>query len=73
MRNGFAVVRFVRMSYSAHDFRPPGHHAEPDESMGFCFLNNVAVATEVLLRGRPDLGVKRVMILDWSVVALCAR
>ncbi|MFW5714607.1 MAG: hypothetical protein ACOCYU_08040, partial [Brevefilum sp.] len=24
--------------------RPPGHHAEPDRAMGFCLLNNIAVA-----------------------------
>ena len=24
--------------------RPPGHHAEADKAMGFCFFNNVAVA-----------------------------
>ena len=42
--------------------RPPGHHAEPEEHMGFCFFNNVAVATRVVQRLTP---VKRVMILDW--------
>jgi histone deacetylase 6 len=50
VRNAIAVVR------------PPGHHAEPDQSMGFSFLNNVAVATKVMQR---DFGVKRVLILDW--------
>ena len=44
--------------------RPPGHHAEPDEHMGFCFFNNVAVATKVVQQLTP---IKRIMILDWWV------
>ncbi|KAJ4483351.1 histone deacetylase complex protein [Lentinula aciculospora] len=44
--------------------RPPGHHAEPDQSMGFCFFNNVAVATRVVQHLTP---IKRVLILDWDV------
>lgn len=42
--------------------RPPGHHAEPDQSMGFCFFNNVAVATRVVQKLTP---IKRILILDW--------
>lgn len=42
--------------------RPPGHHAEPEEHMGFCFFNNVAVATRVVQLLTPR---KRIMILDW--------
>ena len=45
--------------------RPPGHHAEPDEHMGFCFFNNVAVAAKVVQQLTP---IKRILILDWSVV-----
>jgi acetoin utilization deacetylase AcuC-like enzyme len=44
--------------------RPPGHHALPDRSMGFCLFNNVAVATRFAQR---DLGLARVAILDWDV------
>jgi acetoin utilization deacetylase AcuC-like enzyme len=43
--------------------RPPGHHAEQTEAMGFCLLNNVAIAAETARR----LGAERVMIVDWDV------
>jgi histone deacetylase 6 len=42
--------------------RPPGHHAEPNEHMGFCFLNNVAVAARVV---QKVSNIRRVLILDW--------
>lgn len=44
--------------------RPPGHHAEPRDFMGFCFFNNVAVATKVVQARKPI----RVLILDWWVI-----
>lgn len=44
--------------------RPPGHHAEPDEHMGFCFFNNVAVAARVV---QQQTSIKRILILDWCV------
>jgi len=44
--------------------RPPGHHAEIDRAMGFCFFNNIAVgAKHALTHG----GVKRVAIIDFDV------
>ncbi|MFB6300844.1 MAG: histone deacetylase family protein [Halobacteriales archaeon] len=46
--------------------RPPGHHAVADDAMGFCFINNVAVAAESLLTD-PDAVVDRVAIFDWDV------
>ena len=42
--------------------RPPGHHAEPEEHSGFCFLNNVAVAARVV---QQATSIKKIMILDW--------
>jgi acetoin utilization deacetylase AcuC-like enzyme len=43
--------------------RPPGHHATPTRSMGFCLFNNVALAARTAL----DRGVNRVLIVDWDV------
>jgi len=42
--------------------RPPGHHALPGQAMGFCLLNNIAVAAAVLARRG-----ERVLIVDWDV------
>lgn len=44
--------------------RPPGHHAEHELAMGFCLLNNVAIAARWLC---VVGGAKRVAILDWDV------
>jgi acetoin utilization deacetylase AcuC-like enzyme len=44
--------------------RPPGHHALYASAMGFCLLNNVAVAAQHAIRGH---GLARVMIIDWDV------
>lgn len=41
--------------------RPPGHHAEADRAMGFCLLNNAAVAAAEALTT-----VDRVAIIDWD-------
>ncbi len=44
--------------------RPPGHHAESDAAMGFCFYNSIAVGADVAL-ARED--VSRVAVLDFDV------
>lgn len=50
--NAFALVR------------PPGHHAERDQAMGFCLFNNIAVAAAHAVE---QLGLERVLIVDWDV------
>jgi acetoin utilization deacetylase AcuC-like enzyme len=49
--NAFALVR------------PPGHHADAGTAMGFCLLNNAAIAAAAARR----LGARRVLVLDWDV------
>lgn len=44
--------------------RPPGHHAEADRAMGFCFFNNIAIAARYLQRAYE---IQRVLIVDWDV------
>jgi len=44
--------------------RPPGHHAEPNRAMGFCLLNNIAIAAEY---ARQHHHLKRVAIVDFDV------
>jgi acetoin utilization deacetylase AcuC-like enzyme len=44
--------------------RPPGHHATRDATMGFCFLNNVAIAARHALDVR---GLQRVAVVDFDV------
>jgi acetoin utilization deacetylase AcuC-like enzyme len=44
--------------------RPPGHHAEAGRAMGFCLLNNVAVAVRAL---QAEEGLGRVLVFDWDV------
>jgi acetoin utilization deacetylase AcuC-like enzyme len=44
--------------------RPPGHHAEPNQAMGFCLFNNVAIAAEY---ARQKHGLERVAIVDFDV------
>lgn len=51
-RGGFALVR------------PPGHHALAEHAMGFCLLNNVAIAARY---AQAELGIARIAIVDFDV------
>ncbi len=44
--------------------RPPGHHAETEKAMGFCFINNVAVTTRYL---QKKYKVNKIAIIDFDV------
>jgi acetoin utilization deacetylase AcuC-like enzyme len=43
--------------------RPPGHHATPTQSMGFCLFNNIAVSAKYA----QSIGYEKVMIIDFDV------
>jgi acetoin utilization deacetylase AcuC-like enzyme len=55
--SGTADTAFVAM-------RPPGHHANADTPMGFCFLNNIAIAAR---HARAAHGAERIAIVDFDV------
>ncbi len=44
--------------------RPPGHHAEASQGMGFCVFGNAAIAA---LWALEQPGIERVAVLDWDV------
>lgn len=50
--NAFALVR------------PPGHHAERSRAMGFCLINNVAVAARY---AQDHLHMRRILVADWDL------
>lgn len=52
VQNAFCIVR------------PPGHHASAARAMGFCILNNIAIATRYIQRRH---GFKKIAIIDWDV------
>ena len=55
--NGSAQTAFCAV-------RPPGHHARPNQGMGFCVFNNIAIGARYAQR---QYGVERVLIADWDV------
>ena len=64
---GVAAVAAVMEGPDRHAFcavRPPGHHATADTAMGFCLLNNIAVAAAFAIEAH---GLERVAIVDFDV------
>ncbi len=65
-----AAVAAVDAVLGGHDttalclVRPPGHHATPMHSMGFCLFNNIALAA---LHAIDAHGLTRLLIVDWDV------
>ena len=56
-----------RIKYAFCNIRPPGHHSKGRSDVaGFCFINNVAIATIHALKTYPDK-IKKVCIFDWDV------
>jgi acetoin utilization deacetylase AcuC-like enzyme len=52
IKNGFALLR------------PPGHHAEQNQALGFCLFNNIAILAKYL---QKQYGLDKILILDWDV------
>lgn len=62
--NAVDAVVEGRVSNAFCAVRPPGHHATPDRGMGFCVLNNIALAAR---HSQARHGIGRVLIVDWDV------
>ncbi len=56
------VAGEVRNAFCA--VRPPGHHAEAAQAMGFCLFNNIAIAARY---AQDEKKLKKVLIVDWDV------
>jgi acetoin utilization deacetylase AcuC-like enzyme len=60
----FDALKIARTGKSVFSLmRPPGHHAMRDKSMGFCYLNNIAIATLEAVA----TGIKRIAVFDFDV------
>lgn len=62
------AITASELVFNGYDFayslaRPPGHHATADKAMGFCLINNLAVALEHM---RGEYGLRKFMILDFD-------
>ncbi|VUZ56689.1 unnamed protein product, partial [Hymenolepis diminuta] len=62
-----AVIDDICNEESLHGvavIRPPGHHAERDHCMGFCFLNNVALAVR---HAQEIHKLRKIAVVDWDI------
>ena len=65
--SGFAAIDAVLTGQVPNAFcivRPPGHHASQARGMGFCVVNNIALAAR---RAQKKHGLGKVLIVDWDV------
>ena len=61
---GLDALRAARAGKNVFSLmRPPGHHATPEKSMGFCYLNNIAIA----VLEAAATGSKRIAVFDFDV------
>ena len=58
------IARIFQVNQGVSLVRPPGHHAEVDESCGFCFFNTTAIAARY---AEKVYGIQKVLILDWDI------
>ena len=64
VRDAVDLVMEGKASNAFCAIRPPGHHATPDEAMGFCFFSNAAIAAR---HAQNAHGVGRVAVIDFDV------
>lgn len=62
--DGVDLVMNKTLSSAFCTTRPPGHHAEHNKGMGFCYFNNIAIAAAY---ARKKYNLKRVAIVDFDV------
>jgi len=64
--SGIVAVDAIKSGISNFAFcavRPPGHHARPNQAMGFCLFNNIAITAKYA----QQMGYKKVFIIDFDV------
>ncbi len=64
MKKAVDLALGSRCSAAFAPVRPPGHHAMPDRSMGFCIFNNIAIAAKYALE---EHNINRILIIDWDL------
>lgn len=62
--NGLDDIMSGKINRAFCAVRPPGHHAQKSKAMGFCFLNNVAIAAK---KAQLEYGLERIAIIDFDV------